>query len=134
MGTFQLMLSLFIEELRGRAGGPLTFRLVIMPTVVTILAVRAGLKDARDGHPAFLWAVLAKPTERAWALRSASKDLARVFLMAVIMDTIYQIMVLRGFYILQLLVVAVVCAIVPYVLIRGPVTRIARGLSRKKAS
>jgi hypothetical protein len=38
-----------VEQLLGRASGPLQFRLVVMPTVVTLLAIRAGLRDARDG-------------------------------------------------------------------------------------
>ena len=39
-------------------------------------------------------------------------------------------MVSRSFYPGEVLVVAVVCAILPYFVIRGPVTRIARLLHR----
>ena len=42
-------------------------------------------------------------------------------------------MVLRAFYILQVLVMAVACAIVPYILFRGSTTVLARGLSGKRA-
>jgi hypothetical protein len=34
-------------ELGGRVGGPMTFRLVLQPTIATLVAVRAGLRDAR---------------------------------------------------------------------------------------
>jgi hypothetical protein len=40
------MISRDWEDLVGRVGGPLTFRLVIQPTVPVILAIRAGLEDA----------------------------------------------------------------------------------------
>ena len=59
------MLSRGAAQLLGRAGGPLHFRLVMMPTVVTILAVRAGLRDAREGQPAFLWAPSHEPDRAA---------------------------------------------------------------------
>ncbi len=100
----------------------------MMPTVVTFLAVRAGLKDAREGQPAFLWAILTNASERGRTFRSGLKDFGRIFIVACVLDTTYQILVLRAFYPVQLLIVAVACAIVPYFLIRGPVTRLTRGL------
>ena len=127
------MLSRGVEQLLGRASGPLHFRLFVMPLVVTVLAVRAGMKDAREGQPAFLWAILANPTERRRRLRSGLKDFGRIFIVAVVLDTLYQLIVLRAFYPVQLLIVAVACAIVPYVLIRGPVTRLTRGLYKNPA-
>ena len=46
--------------------------------------------------------------------------------MAVIMDLVYEGVVGRWFYPLETLIVAVVLAIVPYLVVRGPVNRIAR--------
>jgi hypothetical protein len=53
---------------------------------------------------------------------------------AVVLDTIYQLFVLRTFYPLQLLVVAVSCAVVPYALSRALVTRLARGRDIKHSA
>ena len=125
-------LSRAVDQLMGRASGPLHFRLVMMPTVVTILAIRAGLRDAREGQPAFLWAFLTNPTERGRLLRSAVKDIGRVFIVAVVLDTTYQLLVLPAYYPLQVLIIAVAVAVVPYVLIRGPAARLARRLRREK--
>ncbi len=47
------------EHLLQRVGGPLHIRLLIMPLVVTYLAIRAGMRDAREGHPLFDWTILA---------------------------------------------------------------------------
>jgi hypothetical protein len=127
------ILSRGVEQLLGRANGPLQFRLFVMPTVVTILAIRAGLKDAREGRPAFLLGIISNPTERRSRLLTGWKDITRIFVMAMMLDTAYQLMVFRAFYVVQALIVAVVCAIVPYVLFRGPATRLARVLSRKQA-
>jgi hypothetical protein len=125
------MLSHRGEHLVGRFGGPLNFRLVVMPLVVTILAIRAHLRDVREGRPTELWAFLKDPTKRRRLLRSGLKDFGKVFIVACVLDTTYQMLVLRSFYPGEVLVVAVMCAIVPYFLIRGPVTRIARMLYRK---
>ena len=133
MDTILEMLSHRGEHLIGRFGGPLNFRLVVMPTVVTILAIRAHLKDVREGRPTGLWAFIRNPTERRRLLRSGLKDFGKVFIVACVLDTTYQLWVFRSFYLGELLVVAVMCAIVPYVLIRGPVLRGGRMLYRKWA-
>jgi len=125
------MLGSRFEHLVGRARGPLHFRLLIMPLVVTILAIRAHLRDVREGKPTTLWAFFRSATERRRLLRSGLKDFGKVFIVACVLDTAYQLLVLQSFYLGELLVVAVVCAIVPYFLIRGPVMRIACLLHRK---
>ena len=117
-----------VDQLLGRAGGPLHFRLFVMPIVVTILAVRAHRRDVREGRPTVLWAFVRDPVKRRRLFRSGLKDFGRVFIVAVVLDTTYQLLVLRWFYPVQLLIVAVACAIVPYFLVRGPITRIARML------
>ena len=124
-------LKYFVEQLLGRLSGPLNFRLVVMPTVVTLLALRADLKDAKEGRPAFLGAFITDPVERRRLFRIGVKDAGRVFLMAIVLDTTYQSWVFRWVYPGQVLIVAVVCAIVPYVLVRGPITRLARLLHRR---
>lgn len=114
------------DNLIGRASGPMNFRLMIQPTVATFIAIRAGLKDAREGRPAFLWAALWNPAYRPELFQQGRKDVGKVFILAAALDSVYQLIVHRGVYVLELLIVATVLAIVPYVLIRGPVNRIAR--------
>jgi hypothetical protein len=50
------------------------------------------------------------------------------------MDVIYQWIVARWIYPLEVVVVAILLAVVPYLLIRGPVNRIARRWRRKEES
>jgi len=115
-----------MEQLLGRVTGPMHFRLVMMPATVAILAIRAGIKDAREGRQAFLWSMLTNPVDRRRLFWSALADIGRVFVFALVLDTLYQLVFLGEFHLLELLVVAVACAIVPYVLIRGPATHLAR--------
>jgi len=119
------------QNLIGRSTGPMNFRLIVQPLVAMILGVRAGLKDARQGRPPFLWSAATNSAYRPEMLRQGWKDLGRVFALAVIIDSIYQLVVHRGVYVLELLIVAITLAIVPYVLIRGPVNRIRKMLARE---
>ena len=111
MDTILDMLSRGAEELLGRASGPLHFRLFIMPIVVTILAIRAHLRDVREGNPIYLGAFFLSPTERRRLLRSGLKDFGRVFIIACVLDTTYQLVVFRWLYPVQLLIMAVACAV-----------------------
>jgi len=130
MDAFLAYLMRGVEQLIARADGPLHFRLVVMPLVVTFLALRAHRRDVREGRPTRLGAFFTDPTARTRLFRSALKDIGRVFLMAIAMDTAYQLWVYRWVYPVQLLIVAVACAIVPYVLVRGPIMRLARRFMR----
>jgi Flp pilus assembly protein TadB len=114
------------EGLAARVGGPMTFRLILQPLMATLLALRAGLKDAREDRPPYFLTVLTDPAQRAELLREGWKSIARVFFLAIIMDVIYQWIMQHWLYPLETMVVAILLAVVPYVLIRGPVNRIAR--------
>ena len=114
------------EGLTARVGGPMTFRLILQPLMATLLAVRAGLKDARAGRPPYLWTLITDPTQRVDLLREGWRSIARVFILAVVMDLIYEWVMGRFFYPLETLIVAILLAVVPYLVLRGPVTRIAR--------
>ena len=103
----------------------MTFRLVLQPLMAALMALSAGLKDAREGRPGYFWAILWHPSRKALFL-DGRKAIARVFFLAVLMDAIYQWIVQRWVYPGELLIVALVLAVVPYLLIRGPVNRVAR--------
>jgi hypothetical protein len=115
------------EMLIGRLDGPFTFRLIVQPTVAAIFAIRSGLRDAREGRPPYLfWSVFTNAARRPELLRHLWKDVGKVFIVAVVLDVIYELVVHRWVYPGQAVIVAIVLAIVPYLLIRGPVTRIMR--------
>src|SRR5258706_5829668 len=120
-------------NLGDRVGGPMTFRLILQPTMAMLLALRAGLKDAREGRPPYLWTILTDPLQRIDLLRAGWRGISRVFVLAVIMDAIYQWIVLRWIYPGEIVLVAIVLAVVPYLLLRGPVNRIARRWQRAGA-
>ena len=114
------------EQLMARVSGPMHFRLVLQPVMAAVLAVIAGLKDARTGKPPYFWSLLYDPAHRKEMLRDGWKSVGRVFILALILDAIYQGIVLHFFYLGEAIIVAIVLAIVPYLILRGIVTRLAR--------
>lgn len=130
MDTILGALDRAVDELLGRASGPMHLRLVMQPLMASILAVRAGLRDARAGEAPFLWTFVTSPADRKRLARSAWKDMGKIFVVAILLDTVYQVIALHQFRVLQTLLVAVILAVVPYVLIRGPVSRIVRGSTK----
>lgn len=114
------------HDLIGRIEGPMNFRLFLQPLVATCIAVWSGIKDARAGRPAFLWSAITDPAQRPTLLRQAWKDVGKIFIFAMVLDAIYQLIQLHALHVLELLIVAPTLAFVPYSLFRGPTTRIAR--------
>lgn len=120
-------------NLIGRIGGPLTLRLVLQPLMASILALRDGWRDAQAGRPAYFWSLLSDPDHRRERLRSGWKSVGKVVVVALVLDTVYQLIVLHTFYPGEAMITATILAIVPYVTLRGPANRLARRWRRRPA-
>ena len=59
-------------------------------------------------------------------LRNGWKSVGKIFIVALVLDAIYQFVTVKWFYPGEALVVALVLAIVPYLLLRGPINRLIR--------
>jgi hypothetical protein len=114
------------KELLGRIEGPFAFRLVLQPIVAAALAIRTGIKDARTGRPPHLWSIVHEHERRHELLRETWREVRNVFIVAVLIDIVYEIVVFRWVYPLQPFIVATVLAVLPYLLLRGLVNRLAR--------
>lgn len=113
------------EQLLSRPAGPLKFRFILQPAMAIFLAVRCGLKDYREGKHAYFWALFVRPAHRWQLVREGWKSIRNVFILAIVLDCVYQVIELRWIYPFEALIVALVLAIIPYLLVRGPVNRIA---------
>ena len=132
MSEIHEILTRFWDQLIAQPSGPLAFRLYIQPAMAAFFAVRDGLKDARVGRPPYLRTILFDPSQRGAFLREGLKRVSRVIVFAFVMDTIYQYLVLHTFYLGEALVTVFALAVLPYLLIRGPVDRIARRWVKQK--
>jgi hypothetical protein len=118
------------ENLLARPSGPLALRFVLQPAVSTVLAIRDGIIDAREGRSPYFWTVLSDPAERRSRLSEGVKATGKVIVLAVILDAAYQIIQLGTFYPGEAIIVAIVLGFVPYLILRGPVARLARRFRR----
>jgi hypothetical protein len=116
----------FVENLFGRLDGPLHFRFFMQPAMAIIFAMIDGIKDAKLGRPAYFWEMVSNPGQRKELMKIAWQRVGKIFIFAVILDAIYQIKVYHWFYPGETLTVAILLAIIPYILMRGPVNRFAR--------
>ena len=117
------------RDVLDRPGGPMTFRFILQPTMAIIAALRDGVKDARLGRRPYVWALIhgvRGPEGRGARLWEGIVSTARILILGVVMDIIYQWKVLGTLYPVQSVVIAVLLAFVPYLLLRGPIARIAR--------
>jgi hypothetical protein len=126
-------LARVVENLIGRVSGPMKFRLIIQPLMSAVFAVRAGLIDAREERPPYFWGIFKHPDQRSDMFRDGWKSVGKIFILAVIIDLVEQYIVFRWVYPGEALLVAFVLAFIPYLLIRGPVNRIARGIRTRNS-
>jgi hypothetical protein len=122
IATFKRIWYQLIE----RTDAPMRFRFILQPLMAAIAAILAGFKDARTGRSPYFWTMLGNPRERGERLEEGLNATARIIVLGLVMDVIYQIIVLQRFYPAEAVIVALLFAFVPYVIIRGPVARIAR--------
>ena len=112
----------------------MTFRFFLQPTMAAIAALHDGIKDAREGHKSFFWTAWRDSTQHTGRLREGLLSTARIMLLGISMDVIYQFKVLDRFYPVEALVMAILLAVIPYFVFRWIVERAARWwLARKGA-
>jgi hypothetical protein len=124
----------FSAEVRGRIwqnlferpGGPMVFRFFLQPTMAAIVAWRDGVNDARTGRTPFFEAILNYPAQRAGRMNEALVATARIILLGLVMDGIYQAIEFKTFHPAEAVIIALVLAFVPYLLLRGLIARAAR--------
>jgi len=116
------------QDMLERPSQLMSFRFILQPCMAAIAALRDGLADARLGRSPYFWTILAHPSKRIGRLRAGVIATSRFLLLGMCMDTVYQLIVLKAFYPVEAVIVAIALAFVPYLLLRGPVARIARAL------
>jgi hypothetical protein len=122
------------QNLFERPGGPMVFRFFLQPTMAAIAAWRAGVNDARTGRTPFFQAILTDPAQRAVRVNEALVATARIVLLGLVMDGIYQAIEFNSFHPVEAVIITLALAFVPYVLLRGLIARAARRWFRMKSA
>jgi hypothetical protein len=114
------------DDITSGRHAPLGFRFILQPAVAAFFAYKAGRQDARDGRPLYMWALVSDREQRRTLLREGWQHIGKVFIVAIVMDGVYQFISVRWFYPGEAVIVAVVLAVLPYLVFRSLVNRILR--------
>jgi hypothetical protein len=120
----------FIDGLVARIEGPMNFRLILQPLVALFFAFRDGLRDAQERKSPYFWALFSEPDHRRDMLGSGWQSIGKVFVIAIVLDFIFQYTVFHDFRPIGALLAGIILAVIPYLLLRGPVNRVMQ-LRRK---
>jgi hypothetical protein len=120
------LLTRFFVDLGSRTSGPFAFRFVLQPLMAVFYAYRDGSHDARAGRPPYFRTIVTDPDHRRTLLLDGLKSVSRVVGFGVIIDFAYQVIVFRAVRPLEMMVIVVLLAFVPYLLLRGPFNRFMR--------
>jgi hypothetical protein len=119
------MITRIAHNMVERVTGPMKFRLLLQPAMATFFAIRGGLQDAKECKPPYFWGLFTDKGERESMLKNGWHSVGKVFILAIVLDVVYQLIEHRWtVYPGEAVLVAIILAIVPYLLIRGPVNRI----------
>jgi len=109
-----------------RLDGPMHFRFFMQPLMAILLAFRDGSRDAREGRRPWAWKLVHVPEQRRYLLADGWKGIGRIFVIAIVLDVLYQLIEWRTLKPLGALLTATYLAVLPYVILRGPVNRLLR--------
>ena len=124
-GGFYLFSRDFIEDIPRRLAGPGRFRFILQPMIATILGIRNGLADARAGRPPYLWGMLFHQHLRRELVRTGLTTVVNLLLMGILMDSLFQWVILGISYPGAALVVGPVLIMAPYAIARALSNRLA---------
>ena len=113
--------------------GPGTFRFVIQPVLAIVMGVRDGRNDAKSSTPPLLHLLL-QPGKRSEALKGTLKSIALPLILAVAMDSIFQVFIFGIWRLQWALVVGVGLVGIPYILTREITNRIFSAQGGKEAT
>jgi hypothetical protein len=122
--TFEVIHRIWIQILE-RPVGPLKFRFILQPAMAAVAALRDGRRDARTNRAPYVRTLLLEPAKRIGLANEGLNATAKIIIVGILMDVVYQFLVLKYFHPTEALIVALLLAYLPYVILRGLVTRIA---------
>jgi hypothetical protein len=125
-GGIYLFSRAFLDDLPKRLTGPGRFRFVLQPLLATLLGIRSGMADARAGRPPYLLGLATDRQRRGELARDGLGTVANLLLMGILLDSVFQWVILGASYPGPALVVGPVLIAAPYAVARALSNRAAR--------
>ena len=120
------------NDLIGRIDGPMKFRIILQPLMSVYFAYKAGKRDSVSGEVPYFIGLITEKGETKALVKQGWKDVGKIFIIATVIDIIYQLILIYKFgtqptiYPLEVLITAVMLSFVPYIIFRGLFNRILR--------
>jgi len=118
----------FLEELPRRFTGPGRFRFILQPVTAILLGLRGGFRDAKAGHPPYLFGLIFSSSHRGEFLRGGLATIRNLLAVGVIMDLGFQLVLYHSAHPGAALLVGPLFICLPYAVSRALTARFA-GLS-----
>jgi hypothetical protein len=125
-GGFYLFSHAFLEDLPKRLTGPGRFRFILQPLVAAILGIRSGMADARAGRPPYILGLATDRERRRELARDGFTTIVNLLLMGILLDSVFQWLILGQSYPGPALVVGPVLITAPYAIARALSNRATR--------
>jgi hypothetical protein len=125
-GGIYLFSRAFLEDLPKRLTGPGRFRFVLQPLVAILLGIRSGVADRRAGRPPYLLGLATDRQRRRELAGDGLATVANLLLMGVLLDAVFQWVILGVSHPGAALVVGPVLIATPYAVARALANRAAR--------
>ena len=124
------------ERFLARLTGPMHVRFIVQPIIAVILGIRAGIHDARQATPPFIWSLCTRPSGWKRQLKQAREHLVIPLVVAIVLDGIVQYLLFQRIRVLGAVVLGTILMGLPYSLARAFTNRIvsARHHWRTRAS
>jgi hypothetical protein len=124
-GGLYLFSRAFLEDVPKRLTGPGRFRFVLQPLVATLLGIRSGRADARAGRPPYLLGLATDRLRRGELARDGFATVVNLILMGILLDSMFQWVILGTSHPGAALVVGPVLIGTPYAVARALSNRVA---------
>jgi hypothetical protein len=129
-GEIYVFTARFLADIPKRLAGPGSFRFVLQPTLAGFFGARDGIADARAGRTPYLLSLVLARGRRRELVRSGLGVIANLLLMGILLDALFQKVILGATYPGAALVLGPVLICFPYALARALANRAARAFGR----
>jgi len=125
-GGLYVFSQAFLDDIPKRLAGPGRFRFVLQPMVAIILGVLGGLADVRAGRTPYLCSLILHRDQRRGLLKSGFETVLNLLLVGILLDAIFQWVILGNSHPGAALVVGPVLILLPYTVARTLSGRLMR--------
>ncbi|MFI5317219.1 MAG: hypothetical protein ACHQ6T_16075 [Myxococcota bacterium] len=123
-GGLYLFSREFFADIPKRLVGPGRLRFLFQPLAATLLGIRGGRADARAGRPAYLWGLLFRRGLRRELARSGFDSVLNLVLVGILLDSVFQWLILGASYPGAAVVVGPTLIAAPYAVARALANRL----------